>query len=837
MNEELLLNGQWDMRDERLSYPLVDAHKLSSQPEGWIPQPIPGDIHQGLVAAERIKEPLLGLNSRDCVWTEGRSWWLKKTFEVPSGWLSADRIEVEMVRLDSNAAIFVNDNLVGEHPSTFRPFICDIKPWLVEGKNVLLVRLSAGVESVSELDTDSCDGIRASTEAANGIASRGDQRRIYVRKPQYSWGWDWSPRVATTAIGGDVTLRALRKACIRDVALDAQKDRDGTTVKVTVTVDQFHYYRTTRGIVKVILTDGQGQMVHIKTSCLLRSGSNFVQVSIPLKEARLWWPNGMGEQHLYQVDAELQIEDQVVRYPSFAYGLRFVSLDTDDTFAFVINGRKVYAKGANWIPADALYARISDETYDAMVLDAREANFNMLRVWGGGLYEPDAFYQACDRYGIMIWHDFMFACAPYPDHEPEFVREVVNEVDYQTKRLRKHASMVLWCGNNENHWGFLDWWGEKTKAGAHIYNYILPEVVQRNSPGVPYWNSSPYGGDRPNAYDVGDCHYWREAMMNPDMEKRITPEVYDACTARFVSEFGYIGAPSKSTILNYLDGAPFDRESEVWQHHNNAFEKNTVEAGLRKHYANPDGMTPDEYVLYSGLTQGLMYGYALDAMHANPKCGGSLFWMYADCWGEVGWTIVDAYQRRKPAWYFVRRAYAPRRLIIRAGSEDAIKVTLANDTPDDLRFALEVGFISFDGRVRDVQTHLVSGKPYSRSIVATFARGEHVPAKGLWVARAVGREDINTAVFRALDYKELDVPECKLQIAVAMVGKNRYAVRVGTDKYAHAVHFGLPEGASTSDNYFDMLPGETKGVTITTTKSLTNEQIRVTCVNEVPNAR
>ena len=131
MNEELLLNGQWDMRDERLSYPLVDAHKLSSQPEGWIPQPVPGDIHQGLVAAERIKEPLLGLNSRDCVWTEGRSWWLKKTFEVPSGWLSADRIEVEMVRLDSNAAIFVNDNLVGEHPSTFRPFICDIKHgWL-----------------------------------------------------------------------------------------------------------------------------------------------------------------------------------------------------------------------------------------------------------------------------------------------------------------------------------------------------------------------------------------------------------------------------------------------------------------------------------------------------------------------------------------------------------------------------------------------------------------------------------------------------------------------------------------------------------------------------------
>lgn len=837
MNDELLLNGQWEMRDERLSFPLDAAHELSHSQEGWILQPVPGDIHQGLIAADRIKEPLLGLNSFDCAWTEGRSWWLRKTFDLPPEWLSADRVELKMVRLDANAAIFLNDALVDEHPSTFRPFVCDVKPWLLSGENVLLVRLTAGVESINEYDTDSCDGVRASTEAGNGRPGRGDQRRIFVRKPQYSWGWDWSPRVATTAIGGDVTLRALRKACIRDVALEAERDRDAVTVSVTVTVDQFHYYKSTQGIVKVILTDGQGRIVHTKTPCLLRSGLNFVQVDIPLKDARLWWPNGLGEQHLYQVDAELQIDNQVVRYPTFHYGLRFVSLDTSDTFAFVINGRKVYAKGANWIPADALYARISDDKYDALVLEAREANFNMLRVWGGGLYEPDAFYQACDRYGIMLWHDFMFACAPYPDHDPGFAQEVEKEADYQTKRLRKHASLVMWCGNNENHWGFVDWWGEKTKAGAKIYNYILPEVVRRNCPGVPYWNSSPYGGDRPNAYDVGDCHYWREGMMNADMETRITPEVYDACTARFVSEFGYIGAPPQASIMTYLDGAPFDRQSEVWLHHNNAFEKNTVEAGLRKHYANPNDMTPEAYVLYSGLTQGLMYGYALDAMHANPKCGGSLFWMFADCWGEVGWTIVDAYLRRKPAWYYVRRAYAPRRLILRAGSEDSITVTLANDTPDDLRFALEVGYVSFNGRTLDVHTHLVSSKACSRSVVATFARSGHDPAGGLWVARAVGREDVSPAVFRALDYRELNVPECKLQFAVAMVGKNRYAARVGTDKYAHAVHFILPEGALPSDNYFDLLPGETKAVTIMTTKSLTNEQISVTCVNEVPNPR
>jgi len=830
-----LLNGQSEMRDERLSYPLDAARKLSHMQEGWIPQPVPGDIHQGLIAADRIKDPLLGLNSFDCTWTEGRSWWLRKTFDIVPEWLSADRVELEMAGLDANAAIFLNGELLGAHPSAFRPFVCDVKSRLREGDNVLLVRLTAGVESISEYDTVSCDGVHPSTELNNGRPGRGDQRRIFVRKPQYSWGWDWSPRVPTTAIGGDVSLRALRKACIRDVVLEPERIGDAITVSATVTIDQLHYYQSAQGVVKVTLTDAQGRMTNIKTTCFLRSGLNFVKVVILLKDARLWWPNGLGEQHLYQVDAELQIDKHVVRYPTFNYGLRFVTLDTEDTFAFVINGRKVYAKGANWIPADTLYARVSDDTYDILVREARDANFNMLRVWGGGLYEPDAFYQACDRYGIMLWHDFMFACAPYPDHEPGFVYEVEKEADYQTKRLRKHASIVLWCGNNENHWGFVDWWGEKTKGGAKIYNYILPEVVRRNCPTVPYWNSSPYGGDRPNSYDVGDCHYWGEGMMNANMETRITPEIYDACTARFVSEFGYIGAPSKATILTYLDGAPFDRQSVVWLHHNNVFEKNTVEAGLRKHYDDPDWMTPDAYVLYSGLTQGLMYGYALDAMRANLKCGGSLFWMFADCWGEVGWTIIDAYLRRKPAWYYVQRSYAPLRLIIRAGSEDTIIVTLANDTLDDLRCALEVGYVSFDGHNRDVHTHLISTGALSRSVAATFARGDHEAAGGVWMARAVGREDISPVIFRALDFRDMNVPECNLQFAVAMVGTNRYAARVGTDKYAHAVHFVLPEGAVPSDNYFDLLPGETKGVTITTSRSLTNEQISVTCVNEVQN--
>lgn len=834
MYETILLNGVWQLRDEILTYPLANARKLSHLDNGWIPQPVPGDIHQGLINAGRIEEPLLGLNSFDCAWTEQRSWWFRRTFDAPEGWQDADIAELAMHGLDANAEIFLNGEHIGSHPTAFRPFVRDVKSWLRDGENVLLVRLTAGVENVSEADTDSCDGIRAGTEAGNGRPERGDPRRTFARKPQYSWGWDWSPRVPTTAIGGDVTLRLMTTACIRDVALRPVRHGEDVFVYATVAVDQFHFYKTKRGMVEVTLTDAQGHTFAAQAHALLRSGLTYLEVLIPIKDAQLWWPNGLGEQHLYEVKAELTLDsdqnplESVRSVETFPYGIRFVELDTDGTFAFVINGKKVYAKGANWIPADTLYARVTDEKYDTLVREARDANFNMLRIWGGGLYERDAFYEACDRYGIMLWHDFMYACAPYPDHLVWFREEAEKEADYQTRRLRRHASIALWCGNNENHWGFANWWGEKTDGGAQVYNYILPGVIQRNCPEIPYWNSSPYGGEGPNAYDVGDCHYWHEGTMNPNMQVRITPETYDVCPAVFVSEFGYIGAPGRETVETYLDGAPFDRHGDVWQHHNNTFEKNTVDAGIRKHYADPDALSPDQYLLYSGLVQGLMYSYSLDSIHANPSCGGSLFWMYEDCWGEVGWTIVDYYLRRKPSWYFVRRAYAPLRLILRPAGAGEIRIVMVNDTVELAVVELEYGYISFDGAVADVQILAVEAPALSCTTLVTFPKSDHDPVAGLWFARAKGAP---LAVFRAMDYRKLQRVPCILHLDVLACDDGVMTVRVTTDAYAHAVHFTLPSGATPSDNYFDLLPGESREVCIAVSKPLDAGAIGVTCVN------
>lgn len=829
---ELLLNGKWELCDAILGSDLPSvAARLTTAADGWLAAPVPGDIHQALIAAGRIKEPLLGLNSFDCRWTEDRAWWYRKTFSAPAGWREVDRIELELNGLDSNAEIFLNGVPLGSHRNAFRPFVADVKPRLQAGRNVLLVRLTTGVDTVCDADVDAPDGVRPGTEAGNGRPERGDPRRTMVRKPQYSFGWDWSPRLATVAIAGDVKLRLLKSACIRHVQL--RPFRCGTNdvvLRAVVTVDQVHLWKTLDGKVTLSVTEPGGRTHAVEWSGLLRSGHNHIDFEIPLRNPALWWPNGYGEQPLHRVEVAVSTSSGTACFPGFDYGIRFVELDTaKGTFAVRVNGVKVFCKGGNWIPADALYARTTPARYETLVREACAANFTMLRVWGGGLYEHNAFYEACDHWGILVWQDFMYACAPYPDHLDWFRVEAESEADYQTQRLRQHACIALWSGNNECNWGFKDWWGERTRGGAWIYNCMLPEVVRRNCPEIPYWNGSPYGGEvSPNDEATGDRHHWFDCMMNADMQKRVTPEEYDKCRSLFISEYGYVGAPIRKTVETYLDGAECDRKGTVWQHHNNTFEKNTIDAGIRKHYQDPETLTLDEYFLYSGLCQGLMYSYSLESFRFRSDCHGGLFWMYNDCWGEIGWTIIDYYLRRKPSFYFVRRALAPVRIILRAVGDD-IRVVVANDTRQDVPLVLNCGFMSFEGKTADLKHIRGIAHAASRTELGRFSRGRHDAKAGLWVARPVGKTGVLPAIFRALDYRALQTPPT--QLAVRVIGADTVEVRAKT--YAHAVHLELPAGSVPSDDYFDLLPGEVRHIHVQSSRALSTRNVSVQAVNRL----
>ncbi len=387
---------------------------------------------------------------------------------------------------------------------------------------------------------------------------------------------------------------------------------------------------------------------------------------------------------------------------------------------------------------------------------------------------------------------------------------------YQTRRLRNHPSMVLWCGNNENQWIFYKHWKDgqypTIPGGIICYNQIAPRIIRQNCPNIPYWSSSPYGGKNPNDNNIGDRHHWRDCTMNPEMEKRITPEEYDKITSKFISEYGYIGPCRKSSIIKYHGGSPLDKRGEIWQLHNNTFEKETVPAGIAKHYADPDEMDMDEYLLYGGMVQGLMLNYSLEAIRYKKDCSGALFWMYSDCWGEVGWTIIDYYIKRKLSYYFVKRAFAPLKLIMRE-QNGMIRLMGINDTGNKISFDAEYGYVSFDGTNKIGHSINITLQPYSREIVLEFAKGDYDFKRGTYYVKT-NREEILSAALRMGEYRNLDIPKAKPRVSNFRVEGNDIIFTVSSDVYAHAVHFNLGDDIRLSDEYFNLLPGESRVITV-----------------------
>jgi Beta-galactosidase/beta-glucuronidase len=809
------LNGDWYIRYTELECNHEGFKKILEEAGGWMKSDVPCDIHELLVREGIIKEPLVGLNCFECEWVGEKAWWFRKFFRVDNEQMQGDVVELVLESLDIGADIILNGQHIGTHMSAFYPYRKDVKGILHEGENQLLIRLTTGLDRVINEDLK---GYVISTEDERR-AGRGEAKRAFLRKPQYSFGWDWGPKLFTCGIAKDVWLESHKKAAIRWVHTYVKSLQPKVMIGFSLEVENFHHFSTLDGCARIGMAIAGEKAACIELDVMLKSGLNYIDAELEIENAKLWWPNGMGEQHLYTVNVEISLDGDIIHYPDFKYGIRTIALDTsrirdgERLFAVMVNGVKTFCKGANWIPADSIYARVTGEKYEKLIMEAKEANFNMLRIWGGGLYERDIFYKMCDHLGIMLWHDFMFACSEYPENREAFLKIVEQEIDYQTKKLRNHPSIVLWCGNNENHWGFDEWWEGAGCFGSKIYNYVAPEAVRRNCSGIPYWNSSPYGGFHPNGSQSGDRHHWHDCMMNSEMEKRITPEEYDKVTAKFVSEYGYIGPMKRSSIGKYLDGAPFDINGEVWQHHNNTFEKDTVLAGIKYHYCDTENLDVDSYMLFAGLCQGLMYGYSLEAFRFNLECSGGLFWMYNDCWGETGWTIIDYYTVRKISYYFVKRALAPVKFIIREDN-GLISVVGINDGQLSKELDVEYGYVSFDGVVKEVKRTVLPLAPHNRGLVLKFEKGDYEKNKGVYYVRVVNGEDIPLSLLRTATYREMAVPPAELAVEALERRDAKVFLTVRSSGFAHAVHFKLPDEINLSDEYFDMLPGESRRVII-----------------------
>lgn len=820
--DRIELNKGWRMHEAPMNWNKDYYAAVNRLEEGWYSCELPVDVRMPLLEAGVIKEPLQADYCRESEWIEDRSWWFVKSFEGGLADMENDIIELVLEGLDTRSDIFINGRYIGTHRSIHYPFIYDVKRLLVLGTNQICIRITSGLEEVSREDVEELNNA-VCLETHNGGKFRGDARRSFVRRPQYTVGWDWGPKVITVGITGNVFLRSYKTIAVREVKLTTIALKDNTAkIKAMVNIESLDFIGSKSCDVKVALYHEEKLVSSIVLEGqLLTSGYNYIEKEITIENPKLWWPNGYGEQPLYEVRVEALCRQARDEYPVFTYGIRTIELDTsviqgeDRYFRLIVNGKDIYCKGGNWIPNDFIYARVPDKKYEVLIEEAVTANFNMIRIWGGGLYERDLFYELCDRKGILLWHDFMFACSTYPDHHEWFRDLMRKEFDYQTKRLRNHCAIALFCGTNEVHWLFNStdnprWNIEFTyehSYGMWTANILAKEIIHHNCPEIPYWNSSPYGGALPNSDTAGDIHFWNNALMSPIMEERIEAKDYDMIEAKFVSEYGFIGPCCMESTLEFMEKAPLDRDSDTWRMHNNVFEKGTINAAIEKNYKDhPETFSMEDYILYGGMVHSLMYEYSLEAMRFKEKCGGGLFWMYNDAWGEVGWTIVDYYLRRKIPFYGVKRALAHRKFTIRMVGNKAV-LQGANDTPEDMRVQGRFGYVSYDGQISDlrqVELYVPSGE-------RIYLLEEELPdrdfTKGTMMLY-VEDDGIANVMLRTDDNRALDYSSSAVKVLSVEDKEGYQEIVVTAEGYVHGVY--VKGDYDCSDNYFDLLPGEIK---------------------------
>lgn len=791
----------------------------------WSDAKVPGTVHQDLLNHNRIPNPFYGMNEEAVQWVENEDWMYRTSFVVDEQQLSRDAAVLEMDGLDTYADVFLNGALILRSDNMFVGHKVQVKPVLRKGVNQLLVRFRSPVKEVlPQLQTNGFD-YPASNDHSPWRTS------VYTRKAPYSYGWDWGIRLATCGIWRPVRLVFSDVARIedyyvcQDAVTQAKADVDNRLEINNVTSS------TVSALLKVDYHYSDSDTKEIKKQIELRPGANTVSLPVSIENPHLWMPNGWGEPSLYKFTASLSVDGVEIAKQERNVGLRTVRVVMDDdeygkSFYFVVNGKPMFAKGANFIPDDALLPNVTQERYKRIFEDVKAANMNMLRVWGGGIYEDDEFYDEADRNGILIWQDFMFACSSYP-HDPLFVGRVESEAEYNIKRLRGHASLAMWCGNNEIYEAMRYWgWQRKYSAEAFaemergynvLFRELLPQMVERLDGTRFYMHSSPYEANwgRPDSWKTGDSHNWGTWHGRKPFES------FDTDVPRFMSEYGFQAFPEMKTIRTFAEEKDFELESPVMNAHQKADIGNAlIKQTMGLYYKVPEKF---EDLVYVGLVlqgQGIRHG--IEAHRRNrPYCMGSLFWQLNDSWPVVSWSGIDYYGNWKALMYQSKRAFAT--ILINAIKEgDDLCVYLVSDELQDHDgVRLDVELMDFDGKAHGKWTQ--SGMLAANSSVlfmkkrAGELQGKLSAATSLLHFTLKDKNGATLAddVFYFAYPKDQKLPEANIETSVRRRG-DAIEMTLKTDKLARDIFVEVPvQGVRFTDNFFDLLPGQRKKITIT----------------------
>ncbi len=820
----LSLSGMWTVTALPLAAEGESGFQLFKQTNAEpLAAQVPGEVHLDLMRAGRMPDPDISDNAREHGrWPEQYSWWYRTEFKPPPGFSKNLRQRLVFDGIDLYGQIFVSGKLAGTTQDAFVAKEFDVKRLLHEGVNELVVRVTSGTELLPPGDRgDGFKGIFATRSF--------DQRRL-LRKPAYEYGWDWCDPLPNIGIEHGVRLEGRSQVVIQQVRLDTTIHGREVSLDGEVTVENPQPWSEVACILELQIDPPRGEPMIQRRRLDAQVGRSMIACHVAVPDPKLWWPNGMGDQPLYRVTARVICGDAETDRQVQTVGLRTVEVDRSPLaegarFCFKVNGKDVFCKGGNWAPADLIPARMNAARYQALVGEAKNAHLTMFRVNGVGLYEDDAFYDACDRAGILVWQDFTFSCFQYPDDKPEFLALVRNEAEGVVKRLRHHASLALWSGNNECLLGMSDWWGcNQTKpediGGVLIYGQVLPEVCHFYDPARTYWPGSPAGGDNPNSETSGDCHWWYTFGNSADPLRRVEPQVPDECRSRFVSEYGVMGPPNLATVRDFLKPEELSRDSLGWKIHQNSMERGITLIGIKSHYGERKDLSLPDFLLYGQLVQAVVQGAMMESMRFrkdDPKddCEGNLVWSYNDCWGETGWSLIDHYARRKASYYWYKRACSPVKVIVRSRPGHLV-TRVVNDTLKSYRGTVRYGWYRLDGSARELQTRNLSIPENGMIEIASASlpsANERNPREWLYAATLSGKGiPDDQSIWLLAHQRDLALAEPVIS------NKNNHGIlEVSSSVYCHAVHLEDGGHEILADNYFDLLPGVPLRIPITTT--------------------
>lgn len=795
-------------RDAKIRVPIETGWRFrQADKDAWYPATVPGCVHTDLMRNKLIDDPFYRDNEPKLQWIGKTDWEYQTSFNVTPEILNHKNLELVFEGLDTYADVYLNDTLVLKADNMFRTWRVDAKPALKIGGNTLRIRFRSPINEILPVMAKMSYQLPA-------VNDQGEKTSPFTRKAPYQYGWDWGPRFVTSGIWRPVSLEAWDTARIESLRV-VQNRLEPANAQLTAEVEAVSSGDTDAIVVIENLTD---KSAPVRQPVKLVAGTNKVTVNFTISKPRLWWPNGMGAHPLYDLRARLVIGGREIDEAVTRTGLRTLELrqqpDKDGkTFTFIINGVPVFAKGANWIPADSFPTRMTRERYRQLLESARDSNMNLLRVWGGGIYESDDFYRLCDEMGLLVWQEFMFACSMYPGDQA-FLDNVRAEAIDNVKRLRNHPSIVIWCGNNEvetawQHWG----WKQNLPASLwddykKIFHGVLPEVIAAYDPTRPYWPSSPSSNleDDPDSQRMGDVHYWEVwHAAKPFTE-------YEKQHPRFMSEYGFQSFPQIETVNAYTISSDHDIQSSVMMAHQKHPRGNQlIREYMLREYAEPKDFESFLYVSQVLQAEGIKVG-AEHLRRIMPHNMGSLYWQLDDCWPVASWSSIDYYGRWKALEYYARRFYND--LLISPHVEnDNLNLYVVSDRTQAVPAEIKMSLMDFDGHVltnnsKGVTIAPLQSNSYLSIPVNTLLQGRESRNVFLYCELVVDGKVVSSNKYFFEPYKKLSMPKPSITSDV-MPTRDGFKISLVSDKFARAVYLSASEADGFfSDNYFDLLPGK-----------------------------